>query len=293
MTPIEKYPDLAKTIGVKTLFFKREDLHQYGSHKGRSIPVMIEHYRKSGDTKFAISSSGNAGIAGALYIAELNRNNQTDNPLELDIFVGKNVNSSKLSKLRSIADDSQGLIRISVKERALLALNEAVEKGSRSLRQSTDDTALLGYQSLSQELSESKPSAVFIGTSSGTTAEALCKYFLQEKIDTQVHIVQTSSCHPISAEFQTYDGPEEKSIADAIVGLTSPRKDNLVNLIKKTKGSGWIATNEDIEIAKSLTLQHTGLKISNNSALSVVGAIQANYLGWKFDGPIVCIICGE
>jgi len=48
ITPLEHYPTLAKAIGVSDLYFKREDLHPYGSHKGRSIPVMINNYYKKG-----------------------------------------------------------------------------------------------------------------------------------------------------------------------------------------------------------------------------------------------------
>ena len=33
---------------MKDLYFKREDLHPYGSHKGRSITVMIDIYIKEG-----------------------------------------------------------------------------------------------------------------------------------------------------------------------------------------------------------------------------------------------------
>ena len=70
VTPLEAYPKLAKAIGVNRLYFKREDLHPYGSHKGRSIPVMIDKYFKAGDRRFANSSSGNAALAAAKYIKE-------------------------------------------------------------------------------------------------------------------------------------------------------------------------------------------------------------------------------
>ena len=63
ITPHEEYPALASALGYKAgkgairLYFKREDLHPYGSHKGRSIPVMMDYYREIGDRSFAISSS--------------------------------------------------------------------------------------------------------------------------------------------------------------------------------------------------------------------------------------------
>ncbi len=319
ITPLEKYPKLATAIGVTDLYFKREDKHPYGSHKGRSIPVMIEHYYSSGDRAFAISSSGNAALAAALYVQEKNQglknvDEKTDGkekpnkPLNLDVFVGNHVSPKKLSKIRAIAEKSSGNIRVLVKERPLQALTQASQEGIRSLRQSTDDSALVGYESLAKELiaefsdkltSNSKGAqpqkigAVFIGTSSGTTAQALATYFLKNKLPIQVHIVQTSSCHPLSDGFETYDGPDEPSIADAIVDITGHRKSALIPLTEETGGKGWVATNEDISAAQELARTHTGLEISTNSALSIVGAMKAVYVGHKIDGAIVCMICGE
>ncbi|MEK7501406.1 MAG: PLP-dependent lyase/thiolase [Patescibacteria group bacterium] len=289
ITPHEHYPELAKVIGLKKLYFKREDLHPYGSHKGRSIPFMIDYYYKKSDRKFAISSSGNAALAAALYAKELNKINTE--PIDLDIFVGNNVMPRKLEKLRKLADEH---IRILIKERPLQALVQAVQEGKRSLRQSTDDIALIGYESLARELAEIKGvGAIFIGTSSGTTAQALAECFLKNKLPIQVHIIQTSSCHPIADTFESFSIPNEKSIADAIVDQTAYRKDKLVQFIRKTGGRGWLAINENILNAQELVAKHTGLEISTNSALSIVGAMQAAYLGYEIKGAIVCMICGE
>lgn len=289
LTPQEKYPDLAKVIGFDNLYFKREDMHPYGSHKGRSIPVMMDTYYKAGERNFAISSSGNAGLASALYTKELNSKNKEQ--ANLDIYVGNHVNQNKLAKLQKLTDEH---IRIFKKERPLQALNLAVQEGKRTLRQSVDDTALIGYESLAKELAGIKDlGAVFVGTSSGTTAQALAQYFLDKKLKVQIHIVQTSSCHPMSSAFESYDGPDEPSIADAIVDQTALRKDKLISLIQKTGGRGWFATNENIITAQELTLKHAGLNISTNSALSVVGAMQASYAGYEIKGAVVCLICGE
>jgi len=288
-TPIELYTDLARAIGVSTLYFKREDLHPYGSHKGRSIPGMIDHYIQKGNLRFAISSSGNAGFAAGLYIKELNY--KYSKPIELDIYIGLNAASHKAERLRNLADDN---IRVLVKERPLQALTQSTHDGYRSLRQSTDDTALLGYETLACELLEiNKAGSVFVGTSSGTTAQALAHYFINKKNDIQIHMVQTSSCHPMVNAFESYDGPVEPSIADAIVDTVAFRKDRLIPLIKKTGGRGWTVLNDDILAAQELVLKHTGLEISVNSALSVAGLMKAVELGWEFTSPVICLICGE
>lgn len=297
ITPAEQYPALAQALGLSDLYFKREDLHPYGSHKGRSIPVMMDYYVEAGDRRFAISSSGNAALAAALHAKQLNSgggNPLASAPIELDVFVGNNIAAKKLEKLHALADEH---IRILSKERPLQALTAAAHEGARSLRQSTDDIALIGYKTLAEELAHDAHirdlAAIYIGTSSGTTAQALAQYFLSSKQQVQVHIVQTSACHPIADAFETYDGAAEKSLADAIVDRTAQRKPALVPLIEKTGGRGWFATNEDIRTALGLAKEHALLDISANSALSVVGAMQAAYRGWEMPGSVVCLICGE
>ncbi len=169
-----------------------------------------------------------------------------------------------------------------------------MNEGARSLRQSTDDVALKGYASLAEEITEVKDvSDVFIGTSSGTTAQALIQYFSKNKLPIHVHIVQTSSCHPMSGDFESYDGPNEPSIADAIVDQVAQRKAMLVPLLKKNSGSGWTVTNEQIEGAQTMSWTHAELEISTNSALSVAGAMQAAAIGHEMKGAVVCIIGGE
>jgi threonine dehydratase len=140
ITPTESYPKLAAAIGLADVRLKREDLHPYGSHKGRSIPVVISHYAQNGDRRFAISSSGNAALAAALYIQEWNAGRSGPEQLELDIFIGNHIAKHKADKLKEHADEH---IRVILKERPLQALAQAVSEGVRSLRQSTDDQALI------------------------------------------------------------------------------------------------------------------------------------------------------
>ncbi|MDE1975243.1 MAG: PLP-dependent lyase/thiolase [Patescibacteria group bacterium] len=293
-TPTEQYPALAKAIGIKELYLKREDLHPYGSHKGRSIPVMIDRYSASGERHFAISSSGNAALAAALYVHELNAGKDKNDPLDLDIFVGQHASSHKVEKLYKLVDKH---VQVTVKERPLMALAEAGREGFRSLRQSMDDTALLGYKSLAKEMTRGlvpdKNAAIFVATSSGTTAQALAEYFSEHSLPIQVHIVQTSSCHPMSDAFQTYDGPEERSDADAIVDKIANRKDALVPLIEETGGRGWIASNDDIGKARDAISKCAGFGLSANGALSFAGAMKAASSGFKLPDTIVCLIGGE
>ncbi len=291
LTLHEPQPELARALGLPTetpLFFKREDLHPYGSHKGRSIPLMINEKIKGGCRHFAISSSGNAALAAGLYIKELNEKGEK---ITLEILAGKSINPHKLKKLEALKDE---YILLSLQDRPLQALfMKTLDPNIQSLRQSDNDTALVGYKSLAEELAQIPDlKAVFIGTSSGTTAQALA----ESLTGVEVHIVQTSSCHPIADAFVDNDIHDEKSIADAIVDQTALRKETLVPLIKKSGGNGWIVSNEEIKAAMDIVKKNTGkdpLSISPNSALSVAGLMQAIYTSKSWGGAVVCMICGD
>ena len=290
ITKNEAVPELAEAFEMKSLYFKREDLHPYGSHKGRSTPFMMSHYIKLGFKKFAISSSGNAALAAAHYVEHLNSIGVKD--ITLDILVGQHIKTKKLRKLEQFSNDN---IRITSHDRPLQTLFTITKDPTiKGLRQSNDDVSLIGYETLAEELLQIPDlKAVFMGTSSGTTAQALSQYFADKGKEIEFHIVQTSSCHEIANEFVDDPVIDEESIADAIVDRTAIRKDAVLKLIKENGGNGWIATNEQILAAQEITKKNTGIDISTNSALSVAGLMQAVYTGNAWKGSVVCMICGD
>ena len=290
ITPNETYPKLSKALDIKSLYLKREDLHPYGSHKGRSIPIMIDNYLKQGIKHFVISSSGNAALASAFHVNKLNK--YRDEKIKLEILVGQHISNKKLEKLEQFKDEN---ISVTMHDRPIQTLfTKTQDPNVKALRQSNDDMSLIGYHELAEELAEIKDlRAIFIGTSSGTTAQALVKYFKEKEMNVEMHIVQTSSCHPMADAFVDDETLDEKSVADAIVDVTVLRKNALVELIENSGGSGWIASNEQIHSAQEVTKNNAGLEISTNSALSIAGLMQAVYTGKTWDGSVVCMICGE
>jgi len=289
--------ELNKALGLD-VYLKREDEHKYSSHKGRSIPLMVKKYNKEEDiTNFVISSSGNAAIAAIHTIQAHNKNNA--NNLTLKIFVGQNIDKQKLKILETIIEDKNiSLEQVEKPKQSAFALDK--EGQVKNLRQSTDDTALMGYYELAEEVNNiPNLQAIFVPTSSGTTAQGLgiafdaipaSKFGGQQH--PQIHIVQTTSCHPMAEEFDKDFEPTETSLAGAIVDKVAHRKTQVLEQIKKSSGSGWIVTDEELKNAINLVEETCKIKISYNSALSVAGLIKAMNSGWKFDGAIVCLITG-
>lgn len=292
ITPQQKAPNLANNLGLGVeLYLKREDQHPYGSHKGRSIPRMIYNYAAQGEKNFVISSSGNAAIAAVRSVKEYNLEHKSDN-IRLNIFVGHNIASNKLESLKKEAvEDASIIIKqvINPKQQAFLAEKS---KAAKNLRQSTDDFALRGYEELADELAQIIDlSAIFIPTSSGTTAEGLSRGFKSHGRNPQIHIVQTDTCHPFitGTEAKT----DEASLASAIVDKIGHRKRAVLESINNSGGHGWIANNREIIQAARLVKQTENIEISPNSALSIVGIKKAIENGFIFNGPVVCLITGE
>ena len=251
---------------------------------------MIETYALQGLKQFAISSSGNAALAAARFIKEQNQKN--GEKLFLNIYIGEKIHQEKQEDLEKLASES---IRIEKTKRPLQRLFEIIKSEKiKSLRQSTDDVALLGYAELAEELALiPNISAVFVPTSSGTTAQALGEMFEKMGRKIQIHIVQTSYCHPIAKEFGSPEKLEVSSTASAIVDKIVHRKEKVMEVAKRSGGFGWTISNEEIKKAQLLVKKETGIELSPNSTLGVSGLMKAIQNGWKWNGAVACLITGK
>jgi threonine synthase len=149
---------------------------------------------------------------------------------------------------------------------------------------------------LAQELGKIENlSAVFIPSSSGTTAEGLALGFEKLNISPEIHVAQTQSCHPLVDAINGAVIPPNQtpSLASAIVDTVGLRKDTLSELVKKSGGAGWIITNEEITAAIELVKKAKDIPLSPNSALSIAALQKALKGGRTFSGPIVCLITGD
>lgn len=295
ITPNQEAQNLAAALGVDKLFLKREDLHPYQSHKGRSIPTMIDTYLDTGKRNFVISSSGNAAIAAAMHVDKISA---TIPSITLKILLGENTETEKASIIKSLAKNNPSII-IETVERPLHALKTLENEGYTSLRQSTDDLALEGYRELAHELSMIDGlQAVFLACSSGTTSQALLESFSQKNLPVQLHIGQTTYCHPFVTEAHPEtnlesDSRNERSIAGAIVDKVGLRKSNVIPAIKSAGGDAYVVSDEEIISAINLVKETENLAISTNSAVSVAALVKALKNGWHPTGSVVCLICGR
>jgi threonine dehydratase len=297
-TPQKPIPQIQKDLNLKhEVWFKFENKHHFGSHKGRSIPVMIDEYAKLGKTSFSISSSGNAALAALRYIASHNKNKPGQN-LKLVIFVGQSIEKSKFEKLKSELVENIELKQVENPKQDCLKYSE--KNNAIYLRASTDPLALNGYESLAEELSKIPDlAAVFVASSSGTSAEGIFKHFQKFGLNPEIHIVQTEFCHPLSNYYyENKHLPQvpssgKRSIADAIVDKVGRRKESISDLINFSGGFAWIVSEPEIENALAVCNEINGEHITANGALPIAGLKKAVSNGYNWQGPIVCIIGGD
>ncbi len=294
ITPLEKYPDLDKYLNLN-IYLKREDLHPLMSHKGRSLPLMIKKYLQNNKNKFIISSSGNAALASIIFIKEQNFK-KPFLKLSLDIYVGKNIDKTKLNKIKKLIKNDPSFKIHQVEKPLYSAYQQQLKiKNSVLLRQSTDKNALKGYYKLAKELLKQQPKIkrIFIPSSSGTCAQGLGEYFLKHKQKIEIHIVQTTKINTLAKNFDKKFKKTSTSLATAIVDKIGFRQQELIKIIKQTNGHGWVINNTSLKQAEKIVHKTTNLQLSYNSLLSIAGLIKAQKSNWQLNGINVCLITGN
>ncbi len=295
-TPIEqillKHPDLPKEMIVR---IKREDQNPNGSFKDRSLAFQISKYFQKGEKTLVISSSANSAISAVAYAKMAGIN--------IHVFVAEKIREEKMKRLELVskvgdvnADDSaeaRAQIHKSLKPKSE-AVKFANDNKLVNLRGSMDDTAVEGFKTLGYEIAKVADivDAIFIPVSSGTSTVGIYKGLVEmlplEMKMPQIHIVQTTKVHPIAKVFDKNFGKTDKSLADAIVDRVAHRKEEILEIVRKTNGSGWVISNDEILETKE-ALEAENIYVSDTAALSVAGIIKAKRNQFQFSSPLAII----
>lgn len=271
------------------IYFKREDYNQTGSIKDRGIDIQIKKAVESNAKSFTISSSGNAGISAAYFANKYS--------LPVTVFISHHSNPAKRKQLNQtsanvvISDDP---------------LNESLlyaqEHNSFHLRQSTSEDALIGYEPLVNELIDqlgvkqfTHKTALFFPVSSGTALTGVYQHMLTARKENRIsampqfHAVQTQYIQPIAKEFDTDFKRKSSSIVDAIVPpILPPRKDEVIEIIKKTNGSAWVVSDKEM-LSSDGWLKDNGITTSFEGALALEGYRKAVRNNHTISTPIIII----
>ncbi|MBI5452751.1 PLP-dependent lyase/thiolase [Candidatus Gottesmanbacteria bacterium] len=271
MLPVEK---------IENIYFKCEYFNLSGSVKDRGISFQVEKVLQSDAKSAVISSSGNAAISAAYYCQMAG--------IDLQVFVSPKVNQAKLNILEKLGCKVTKTVKpISA------AIKYAKENKSANLRQSTDPNAIFGYENIAYELNEQVPGidAIFLPVSSGTTLAGIACGFRKIGYLPSFHLVQTEAVHPLASLFDHKFIPRKESLADAIVAKFTPRHDEILEIINKSKGFGWVISDKEMRNARHWLLLHD-LNCSYEGAAALAAFWKAKKSGFKYHKP-VCLLTGR
>jgi threonine synthase len=247
-------------IKLENIYFKREDLNQTGSAKDRAIVFQIKNLKKQGFKQAVISSTGNAAIS-ASYFCNLNK-------IDLTIFLSPKVNPNKLTLIKKYP------CQIFFSAKAIsAAIKFAKKNNSYLLRQSTDPSALIGYQEIGKEITKEIPkiTSIFIPVGSGSTLLGVSQ---QLNPSVKIFAIQPASNCPLSKYFDKNYHPETENITDAISVKYLPLKSIIISNIKNNSGTGLVIQNKEILSAQK-ELESNQIKTSLEGTMAFAGLKKA------------------
>ncbi len=276
-----------KNESPQKVILKLETMNPNKSFKDRSLAFQISYYLMKRERRLIISSSGNAAVSASRYVS------LTD--MKLAIFVSNKINKEKLARINKLVNLNSNISVTFSNRPKSDAIKYARAGNFINLRGSTDDIAILGFKTLGYELANQVPQsdAVFTATSSGVSAIGIYDGYndLNKKMP-PLNIVQTSKINTIAKDFDLAFTSTKTSLADAIVDRVAHRKNELIKILKKTNGSGWIIEDEDLKRAHEFLQNRLKIPfITYNGALSFAGLIKALRSRHMYKEPI-CIITG-
>lgn len=267
-------------VKIDDIFFKYEFENPTGSVKDRSFAYQISKIKELNIKEAVVSSSGNAAISAANYCRLGN--------IKLTIFVSPKINKKKLGKLNKFN------CKIFKTEKPISSsIRFAKKNNAYLLRQSKDLYATFGYQTIAYELFEVNPNidAIFIPVSSGTTLAGVASGYKRYGTIPSIHAVQTEAVNPIASLFDKSFTPKKKSLADALIAKFSQREKQIMEIIDKSKGWGWVISDDEIIIARKWLLSHK-IDCSYEGASTLAAFWKAKKYGYIYKYP-VCLLTGK
>lgn len=266
---------------IDGILFKHEYDNPTGSIKDRGMAYAISALYEQNIKSAVLSSSGNAAISAATYCRLAN--------IKLKVFVSPKINKSKRKIIKEL-----GCGIVVSKKPISNAFRYARKNKAYNLRQSTDPNATVGPMTLAYELIKQQPDidAIFIPISSGSNLVGIVEGYhkLKYKLPA-IHAVQTQAVCPIASVFDKNYIYKSTSIAQAIVAKFIPKEQEIINIIKNSKGSGWVIDDDSI-ITAHQWLNNKNIICSYEGAAALAAVWKAKKNGFSYKNP-VCILTGR
>ncbi len=292
-SPLEENEEISRLLGLGHLYFKREDKNETGSLKGRSLAYQLSLAKQRGAKAAVISTSGNAGIAAAAYAKKAG--------IKMFVFISPDTENAKIKHMQKY---DPVIIK---SDRAIRFANYVAARYKiPNLRPSKDDDSIEGFKSIAFEIADEAGDvdAVFTFVTSGSSFVGIYEGFKkcceEGKIGKlpQMYAVQSGEIFSVAEEFAENQAaigmrsqPAEGKIAAGNLGVRhTPRKDEILRIIKETKGRGVYVNEKDIGTAEDF-LKVRKIETSLEGYASFAALVRLQNVK-NFDSA-VCIFSGK
>ncbi|MDF1497886.1 MAG: pyridoxal-phosphate dependent enzyme [Patescibacteria group bacterium] len=269
---------------INYLYFKREDENLTGSLKERSLAYQVSLAKQNGKKELVISTSGNAGIAAAAYCQE--------SGIKLYVFISIETEKAKIAQMQKYNP-----IIIKSKKAIRLANYLSAKYKIENLRPSINDSSIEGFKSIAFEIFEKleEVDALFTYVTSGSSFVGIARAYKYLKDAGEIKkipklfAVQSGEIFSVAEEFGKIDKKENSSAGKLGVKNTK-RKNEIIEFIKLSKGSGIYINDKEIKEARKL-LEKNNIYTSPEGCASFAAIIKEEKKN-NFD-KVVCILSGK
>ena len=277
-TPLLKAGNLAKKLGLRSLFIKEEGLNPTGTFKARGIAAAVSKAQELGVTGFTMPSAGNAAGAAATYCARAGLPVKVFMPKDAPLSNQKEsvMAGSELNLVDGLIGDA-GRIAVAVAEEQHLFDLSTLKEPYRAEGKKT-----MGLE-IALQLGWKMPDAIIYPTGGGTGIIGMYKAFQEllqlgwiEGRQPKFIAVQPEGCQPIVRAFQ--EGKETSqawanatTLADGL-RVPHPFADYLIlDAIRKTGGTALAVDDPSMVDAMYEIAASEGIIACPEGAATLVG----------------------
>ena len=269
------------------LWLKREDLGAVGTHKSRGLSLQILSEVAEGARGFAVSSSGNAALAAAVWSRRLG--------MTCLSFLSDKTPTGKIEAVAQV-----GAPTIVTAKPINLSRYAARYGGLVNLRPSQHHLGAMGYRLLAAELalkSPVQPTSVFCFCNSGLTIAGLHDGFErlvaagEMSTAPQLHAVQCCEPGELAVSVGAQVRPQEAPVAGALGAQVPPDLQRVSRAITSTGGSVWMVTNDEVNSADR-SFRGARVDAAVESAAALAGFERARSR-WDLGKSPVAVVAGR
>ena len=245
-TPIIKLEKIGEKLELNNLYAKLEFMSPTGSFKDRGSVLVVNIAKKENIRRFVEDSSGNAGASLSAYAAV--------SKIKAHIFVPETASKGKVDQISIFGSELHkisGPRENSTIEAKLFAKKNNIPYLSHNLSPYFSE----GMKSFAYEIHESIGSIdhIIFPTGNGSLLLGTWRGFLDISEKTnfnlpKLHAAQSKAIEPIVSKFNNSDWTFDSSkttIASGISVSNPPRLQEIVDVIKESKGTALSSTDDE------------------------------------------------